>query len=143
MEKEIKINIPEGYEIDKENSTFECIKFKKKNELPTTWEEYLDRFCGFTLTAQLYVNYLTNNLGQRYAALYKLELLRDCWRQGWKPDYNDSKQIKFGIYVYGRNTISQCQILQNHNFLTFNDLHKTEDFAKRFKDLIIQAEDLL
>ena len=26
--KEIKINIPEGYEIDKENSTLECIKFK-------------------------------------------------------------------------------------------------------------------
>lgn len=31
--KEIKIQTPEGYEIDKENSTFECIKFKsiKKN----------------------------------------------------------------------------------------------------------------
>ena len=28
MEKEIKIIPPEGYEIDKENSTFECIKFK-------------------------------------------------------------------------------------------------------------------
>lgn len=26
--KELKINIPEGYEIDTENSTFECIKFK-------------------------------------------------------------------------------------------------------------------
>ena len=26
--KEVKINIPKGYEIDKENSTFECIKFK-------------------------------------------------------------------------------------------------------------------
>lgn len=26
--KEIKINIPEGYEIDEENSTFECIKLK-------------------------------------------------------------------------------------------------------------------
>ena len=26
--KEIKINIPKGYEIDKENSTFECVKFK-------------------------------------------------------------------------------------------------------------------
>lgn len=26
--KEIKIQVPEGYEIDKENSTFECIKFK-------------------------------------------------------------------------------------------------------------------
>lgn len=30
--KELKINVPEGYEIDKENSTFECIKFKKKEE---------------------------------------------------------------------------------------------------------------
>lgn len=29
--KEIKIDIPEGYEIDKENSTFECIKFKPKS----------------------------------------------------------------------------------------------------------------
>lgn len=26
--KEFKITIPEGYEIDKENSTFECIKFR-------------------------------------------------------------------------------------------------------------------
>lgn len=26
--KEIKINVPDGYEIDKKNSTFECIKFK-------------------------------------------------------------------------------------------------------------------
>lgn len=29
-EKQIKINVPAGYEIDRENSTFECIKFKKK-----------------------------------------------------------------------------------------------------------------
>ena len=28
--KHIKIDIPEGYEIDKENSTFECIRFKPK-----------------------------------------------------------------------------------------------------------------
>ena len=26
--KELKIQIPEGYEIDKDHSTFECIKFK-------------------------------------------------------------------------------------------------------------------
>ena len=29
--KEVKIDIPKGYEIDKENSTFECIKFKPKS----------------------------------------------------------------------------------------------------------------
>jgi len=27
--KEVKITIPEGYEIDEQNSTFECVKFKK------------------------------------------------------------------------------------------------------------------
>ena len=36
--KELKVQVPEGYEIDKENSTFKCIKFKliKKN---ITYEE--------------------------------------------------------------------------------------------------------
>ena len=36
--KEITINIPEGYEIDKENSTFECIKFKKVSKI-NTWKD--------------------------------------------------------------------------------------------------------
>ena len=36
--KELKIEVPKGYEIDKENSTFECIKFKKKQEIKT-WED--------------------------------------------------------------------------------------------------------
>lgn len=36
--KEIKIDIPGGYEIDRENSTFECIKFKEKRDI-NTWED--------------------------------------------------------------------------------------------------------
>lgn len=36
--KELKINIPEGYEIDVENSTLTCIKFKKKVEI-NTWRD--------------------------------------------------------------------------------------------------------
>lgn len=36
--KELKINIPEGYEIDKEVSTFECIKFKPINKV-NIWED--------------------------------------------------------------------------------------------------------
>lgn len=31
--KQIKINIPDGYEIDRENSTFECIRFKPKPQV--------------------------------------------------------------------------------------------------------------
>jgi len=36
MDKEVKIVPPEGYEIDKENSTFECIKFKL---ISTKWRD--------------------------------------------------------------------------------------------------------
>lgn len=44
MNNEIKINVPEGMEIDKENSTFECIKFKpkwipKRGDIATTGHE--------------------------------------------------------------------------------------------------------
>ena len=39
--KELRIGVPEGYEIDKENSTFECIKFKKKQEIKT-WNDLCD-----------------------------------------------------------------------------------------------------
>lgn len=50
--KEIKINIPEGYEIDKENSTFECIKFKPiKKDL--TYEDMAE---GLFDSAAFYTN---------------------------------------------------------------------------------------
>ena len=40
MEKTIKITSPEGYEVDKEKSTFSEIVFKKiENNLPMSWEE--------------------------------------------------------------------------------------------------------
>ena len=36
--KELKIQVPEGYEIDKESSTFECIKFKPKKDITYDYE---------------------------------------------------------------------------------------------------------
>lgn len=47
--KELKVQIPEGYEIDKENSTFECIKFKKKCKV-NTWKD-LKMISGFYIKA--------------------------------------------------------------------------------------------
>lgn len=37
--KEIKIQVPEGYEIDKEKTTFEKIVFKKKESIVNCWED--------------------------------------------------------------------------------------------------------
>lgn len=61
--KEIKTNVPEGYEIDKENSTFECIKFKPiKNINNCSYEDvcknifinntlyFVDRFGNIAMT---------------------------------------------------------------------------------------------
>ncbi len=48
--KELKINVPKGYEIDKDNSTFECIKFKliKKD---ITYENVAKKLFNGTLFA--------------------------------------------------------------------------------------------
>lgn len=46
--KEINITVPEGYEIDKENSTFECIKFKKRIEVDT-WND-IESVKGFYIS---------------------------------------------------------------------------------------------
>ena len=46
--KEIKINIPKGYEIDEENSTFSCIKFKKRPEV-NIWED-INYLTGCTIS---------------------------------------------------------------------------------------------
>lgn len=54
--KEIKIKVPEGYEIDKENSTFECIKLKPiKKEL--TYEDVAEELFHNTY-------YYTNRHGE-------------------------------------------------------------------------------
>lgn len=65
--RELVITIPEGYEIDKENSTFECIKFKKKQVI-NTWKD-IKRIEGCFI----------NN----YSEIRKLELPtnKDCFDQ--------------------------------------------------------------
>lgn len=49
--KEVKIQAPKGYEIDKENSTFECIKFKPIKRY-ITYED----ICNSILETGYYIN---------------------------------------------------------------------------------------
>ena len=53
MEKEIKIQVPEGYEIDKEKSTFEKIVFKKKKAI-NCWED-LEKINGYAISIDNYI----------------------------------------------------------------------------------------
>ena len=47
--KELKIEVPQGYEIDRQKSTFEKIVFKKIPENPKTWEDYCSLMKGKTI----------------------------------------------------------------------------------------------
>ena len=154
-DKELKINVPEGYEIDKENSTFECIRFKpiEKKKLPKTWEE----FCKtHELTCnEFYINNnseLMNTMGtfrdhisdtnmlpnketaEAMLALCQLIQLRDRYNGGWKPDWADDCQPKYTIYIY-----SNCI----NRILAFKTGELRNQFLENFRDLIETAKPLL
>ena len=107
--KEIKIEVPDGYEIDRENSTFETIKFKEKKGLPMSWEElghvkgyYMWEDCTITdancITSPRNRNvWPTKELAEAALALSQLLQLRDRWNGDWKADWNLSGQYKFVV----------------------------------------------
>ena len=87
MVTEFKIQIPEGMEIDKENSTFECIKFKPK----LTYQEISKKF---PKNSSVSVN--ANHLSKHLTIRQLLEVA-DYLNGDWKPDWNDTNQIKYFI----------------------------------------------
>lgn len=95
MEKELKIEVPQGYEIDRQKSTFEKIIFKKIPENPKTWEEYCSLMKGKTVYYTNYNNiivsgfsdahdkFVTKKRAEQFIALGKLLQLRDYWVKGY------------------------------------------------------------
>ncbi len=155
--KDLKITAPKGYEIDKDNSTFENIVFKEIKKLPKTWKE-LGAIDGFYITTLSLINraissvYSTNNPTGRNIfkteeqakaslALAQLSQLRNVYRAGWVPDWDnfDNKFcISFNKYV------AYIESLQNASeFLSFQDKKTAELFLENFMDLIEQAKPLM
>ncbi len=64
--KEFKIVPPEGYEIDKENSTFECIKLKKKS---LTYEDVAKEL--FRCDTSYYIDSTGNILNSVHSGYYR------------------------------------------------------------------------
>ena len=159
--KEVKIEVPEGYEIDRENSTLERIVFKKKNELPESWEE----FCEMTPVSESEVWISTasgiTTIGYRkirhedsdanllatekdalqHLALIKLHRLRDCYRKGWVPDWLTSTK-KWCVMLLNGHVVTRSSMSTSH-FLSFDSEDTANKFAMTFFDLIKQAGDLI
>ena len=154
-EKKLKINIPEGYEIDKEKSTFEEIIFKKVEDpfskLPKTWEEYCKQTVGcksyFHIRCYpepriiessfdgVYCEFSTEERLKQYVALGKLLQLHDYWVGDWKRN-SDS------VYIIYRNLIMAT--LHTNDFpLAFPTREMAKEFKNCFEDLIKEAYPLV
>lgn len=147
--KKLKINIPKGYEIDRENSTFEEIVFKKIKCLPKTWEEYCSqshgKICYYqgeekSIRKGYSDEFSTKEKSKQYVALGKLIQLRDYWTNNWECD-GDS----FIVYTarFESTPIKVGRSLGTNYPLAFPTAKMAKKFKECFNDLLIEASPLL
>jgi hypothetical protein len=153
--KEMKIQVPDGYKIDRENSTFEKIVFKKVDDLPKSWEElgeikgwYVDSFSNLMPYGEGRSNknddknvFPTKEEAEACLALAQLCQLRDRYNDGWKPNWNDGTD-KYSIYFTRDEIDGVCEYC-SHRVLAFKTLELRDKFVENFKDLIETAKPLL
>ena len=159
MKQTIEIEVPDGKKaVWKDNKViFEDIK----HTLPKTWEEFCKNYsrkkeeCYVDLNCQI-INFEYDfyrdkdsdknilprkNAAEQHLALMQLHQLRDCYRQGWKPNY-EYGSINVNIEKQD-NTPIIIKVIQREAFLSFPTQELAEQFLNNFKDLIEQAGDLI
>lgn len=139
------------------------VKYEPKKELPKTWEEfckqnptketeyYSDPCCeliiagrdGGTRDANNDRNILpSKQAAEAHLAYMQLYQLRDAWREGWLPDWEDGEQKKYVI----ANDAGEFEIWEYYTisrFLAFQDEKRADEFKDCFIDLIRKAGDLI
>ena len=155
---ELEIEVPYGKKaVWKDGKViFEDIKL----QLPKTWKqfckqnkikegEYFIYDNSITMEADagerdadLNKNVLpSKQAAEQHLALMQLHQLRDCYRQGWKPDCSDDSK-KWCILKY-HNKLSIDFYYRRIEFLSFQTKEIAEEFLSNFRDLIEQAGDLI
>ena len=158
MKQTIEIEVPDGKKaVWKDNKVvFEDIK----PQLPKTWEEfcrqnkieknecYLDA-CSCIVEAFTRErckdsdrNVLPNKqVAEQHRALMQLHQLRDCYRQGWEPNWRNTSS-KHCIRKQGNSYIIVCCGI-SVTFLSFQSREIAYEFLTNFRELIEQAGDLI
>ena len=147
MEKEIKIDVPEGYEIDKKNSTFECIKFKKKEIKP--WRRSHKVTSGYSLIGTK-ISDLSDDLGGK--ALYTTkkqaksalamaqisQIMANDKRFGGviaDEEWEDTN-IKKWVIRRWKNDVFSDYVYVYYFFLAFHTVEQRDLFLKENEDLV-------
>ena len=147
--KEVKIEIPQGYEIDYQKSTFEKIIFKKIPENPKTWEDYCSLMKGKTMYytncntitvsgfSDAHDKFVNKKRAEQFIALGMLLQLRDYWVK--RSEFKDA----IGVFTLSGGVIvtHECDI--NDCALTFPTQEMADKFITCFRDLIKQASPLV
>ena len=145
----IRKEIPEGYEIDLEESdlkTGNIVLKKSKPKYPQSIEKINDRFT-FVLHTTDHFNLNFVSSSERVAAfraLIQLVELRDAWNKvdGFEVDWRDGEQRKFCVNYYD-NEIDVCSFTSTHSVLYFGSPDTRDLFLKTFRDLIEEAKELI
>lgn len=146
MENELVITPPEGYVIDKENSTFERIVFKRDEHL--TYGDVANELFGNKYWfADSYGNVMSsyntprrsdpNNCTserqvEKLLAFNKLMNVAKYLNKGWKPNWDDSLEMKWTIRLINDEIVPYYLINCNETFLYF----KTEKFVKQAIEIL-------
>lgn len=146
--KELKIEIPEGYEIDKDKSTFEKIVFKKVEE-KLTYEKIADKL--FRNKKYYYIasdgGIMKTSIGcscpntastrrqlKRLLALNKLMNVAYYLNDGWEPDWNDKSQRKYFIYY---NNSDKYFVIDINNYCNYGVIYfKSKEIAKQAIEIL-------
>lgn len=153
-DKEFKIEIPEGYIIDKDKSTFEKIVFKKVEELPKSYEDlveikgyYIDRNSCINTVTLCEPKEVNRNVfpQEKYAkavlALAQLLQLRKVYNGDWEPNWY-SNDMKYCFEV-DRDMIIASNYHHTNRVLSFKTEKLRNDFFYNHKDLLEIAKPLL
>ena len=122
------------------------------DRVPKTGDEYCAKHgeVGDKIKASLNTAYMTINRyvfsdckqAQAHIAKMKLHLLRDEYRQGWKPNWKDSEHKKYVIQSSeGKYYVDDYYNIST--FLAFQDEKQAKEFLTNFRELIEQAGDLI
>lgn len=122
------------------------------DRLPKTWDEYCAKhgensdmikasldYANTTINKYIFSDY---KQAQAHIALIKLHLLRDEYRNGWKPDWEDAGELKYLILKLG-NKLDVIEITTTVGFLAFQDEKRANEFLECFSGLIKMAGDLI
>ena len=153
------IEIPEGFELKKVSNT-EYRIVKKEIVLPKTWEEFCDLypirngeyFIGNTseiLKSNCKDRVLNSDRNvlpskekaEAVLALCQLIQLRDCYNDGWKPEWIILSQEKYTI-DYSAGEFNKCLHSHEARLLVFKSEKLRDEFFYNFKDLIEKLKPL-